>query len=238
MKRLGLATLALLTPAGVAEAGEFTANVSMVSDYVFRGISLTDGSPAIQGGFDWVHDDLFYAGTWASNVTDGVELDLYAGVTPVTGPITWDFAITGYFYPGAEDEAAEFDYTELSAAASFSPIDKLSLRPAVYFAPDNYGETGEAAYIELSAAYAATDAITLSGAFGSQSIEDPDGPFGSADQDEYATWHVGAAYEFSGFSFDLRYHDNDIDSGSDIETYTYGPDSYESTVVFSIGRAF
>ena len=130
MKRLGLATLALLTPAGVAEAGEFTANVSMVSDYVFRGVSLTDGSPAIQGGFDWAHDDLFYAGTWASNITDGVELDLYAGVTPTTGPITWDFAITGYFYPGAEDEAAEFDYIELSAAAGFSPIDKLSLRPA------------------------------------------------------------------------------------------------------------
>ncbi|UPT62949.1 MAG: hypothetical protein M0D54_22000 [Hyphomonadaceae bacterium JAD_PAG50586_4] len=45
MKRLGLATFALLTPAGVAEAGEFTANVSMVTDYVFRGVSSPTARP-------------------------------------------------------------------------------------------------------------------------------------------------------------------------------------------------
>lgn len=235
MKRLGFATLALLTPTGVAHAGEFSGNISLVSDYVFRGVSLSDGAPAVQGGFDWV-DDNFYVGTWASSLTDGVELDLYAGVTPTTGPISWDFAVLGYFYPSADDEAAEFDYLEFMASGAFSVTEQLSIRPAAYFAPENYGDTGEAAYVEISVAYAASDEITLFGTLGSQSIEDPDGPFGAAEQDEYASWNVGASLEVGGFTLDLSYHDTDIDAGSDIEAYTYGPDSYDSAVVFSISR--
>ena len=235
MKRLGFATLALLAPTGVAHAGEFSGNVSLVSDYVFRGVSLSDGAPAIQGGFDWV-DDNFYVGTWASSLTDGVELDLYAGVTPTTGPISWDFAVLGYFYPSADDEPADFDYLEDVWGGIVSVTGWPSLRPAAYFAPENYGDPGEAAYVEISAAYEASDTLTFSGTFGSQSIEDPDGPFGAAEQDEYASWNVGAALEFGGFTLDLRYHDTDIDAGTDIEAYTYGPDSYDSAVVFSISR--
>jgi len=235
VKRLGLATLALLAPAGAAHAGEFSGNISLVSDYVFRGVSLSDGAMAVQGGFDWT-DEHFYVGTWGSSLTDGVELDLYAGFTPTTGPITWDFAVLGYFYPGADDEAAELDYLEFMASGTFSLTENFSVRPALYVAPDNYGDTGEATYIELSAAYEMTDEFVFSGTFGSQSVEDPDGPFGAADEDTYASWNLGAAYVVDGFTLDLRYHDTDIDAGSDIEAYTYGPDSYDSAFVFSISR--
>ena len=46
-----------------------SANVFLVSDYLFRGITQTWGKPAIQGGFDFVHDSGIYLGTWASNVS-------------------------------------------------------------------------------------------------------------------------------------------------------------------------
>lgn len=46
-----------------------TANVSLVSDYTFRGLTQMWHQPAIQGGFDFVHSSGFYAGTWASNVS-------------------------------------------------------------------------------------------------------------------------------------------------------------------------
>ena len=72
----------------------FTANVSLVSDYRFRGVSQTFKQPAIQGGFDYVHSSGFYVGNWNSNVsgnsfTDGsIEMDLYGGykfnITPVS----------------------------------------------------------------------------------------------------------------------------------------------------------
>ena len=43
----------------MAEDG-LSANVGMVTDYRFRGISQTDESFAIQGGFDYAHDSGFW----------------------------------------------------------------------------------------------------------------------------------------------------------------------------------
>src|SRR5215468_8496898 len=45
-----------------------SANVFLVSDYFFRGLTQTWRKPAIQGGADFVHDKGIYLGTWASNV--------------------------------------------------------------------------------------------------------------------------------------------------------------------------
>ena len=57
-----------------------SANVAFTSDYVWRGMTQSDG-PAIQGGFDYEADGGFYAGIWGSNVNfndgAGSELDLY-----------------------------------------------------------------------------------------------------------------------------------------------------------------
>jgi len=61
-----------------------TANVGVTTNYVFRGWTQTDDSPAIQGGIDFNHSSGFYAGAWGSNVKfpgvgSGLEYDLYAG---------------------------------------------------------------------------------------------------------------------------------------------------------------
>jgi uncharacterized protein (TIGR02001 family) len=226
---------ATLAGAGMAQAGEISANVGLTTDYVFRGISLSDNGPAIQGGFDWSHD-MFYVGVWGSNVTEGMELDVYAGITPTTGPVEWDFGVIGYFYPGADDDEAEFDYYELMAAATFGLTEQFSIGGSVYHTPENFGDTGEATYLELNGTFAASDALEFTAAYGNQTIEDPDGPFGAAGEDDYNTWNIGGAYALHGFSLDLRYHDTDIDAGSDIESYTYGPSSYDSAIVFTISR--
>lgn len=41
----------------------FTGNLALASQYVFRGLSQTDGKPALQGGFDYSHANGFYLGT-------------------------------------------------------------------------------------------------------------------------------------------------------------------------------
>src|SRR3954463_3838966 len=72
--------LATLAPAtGLAGEGEaapaptpehnFTGNVGLFSQYIFRGLTQTDRNPAVQGGFDYAHKSGFYAGTWASNIS-------------------------------------------------------------------------------------------------------------------------------------------------------------------------
>ncbi len=233
-KIIGLAVLATAASAGIASAeGTVSANISLTSDYVFRGVSLSDNGPAIQGGFDYEAGQ-FYAGVWGSSLTEDMEIDLYAGFKPTTGPIDWDLGVIGYFYPGADDDGAEFDYAELKVGASHDVSDQLTIGAAAFYAPENYGETGDALYLELNGSYSVSDALAFTAAYGNQSIEEPNGP---NSEDDYGTWNIGATHAMHGFEIDLRYHDTDIDAGSDIEAYTYGESSYDSAFVITIGRA-
>lgn len=63
------AVLAQATPAAPASPHTVTGNLSITSQYVFRGLSQTNGDPAVQGGFDYAHASGFYAGTWLSNIS-------------------------------------------------------------------------------------------------------------------------------------------------------------------------
>lgn len=237
MKKLigvAMAAGATMIGAGVANA-EVTANVSLTSDYVFRGVSLSDNGPAIQGGADWSNDQ-FYVGTWASSLSDGMEMDVYAGFTPTTGPVTWDLGVIGYFYPGADDEDAEFDYYELMAAGAMNATEQLSFGAGVWYTDDNYGGTGEATYYEINGTFAVSDALSFDAAYGNQTVEDPDGPLPNVGEDDYNTWNIGGTLAFHGFSLDLRYHDSDIDEGTDIANYAYGDSSHDSAFVVTIGR--
>ena len=53
------------------EEPEFTlsGNLTIASDYRFRGFTQTDYQPAIQGGVDFAHKSGFYLGNWNSNVS-------------------------------------------------------------------------------------------------------------------------------------------------------------------------
>src|SRR3954466_14720718 len=48
-----------------------TRNITLASEYRFRGIEQTFGKPAIQGGFDYSHASGIYLGNWNSNVSQG-----------------------------------------------------------------------------------------------------------------------------------------------------------------------
>ncbi|MDF9432859.1 hypothetical protein EM868_24250, partial [Cupriavidus gilardii] len=69
----GSATTALAQSApATAEAASphtFTANVTLASEYRYRGIMQTNRRPAIQGGFDYSHVSGFYAGNWNSSIS-------------------------------------------------------------------------------------------------------------------------------------------------------------------------
>src|SRR5262249_22084543 len=125
-----LASVALAAIGAPAQAeGSFSGSVALTSDYVFRGITQSDSNAAIQGSLDYANGS-FYAGAWGSSVNFGavgpvdlaqMELDLYAGVKPTTGPVSWDLGVIGYFYPNSTDALGEFDYYEGEAAASIKP---------------------------------------------------------------------------------------------------------------------
>jgi len=57
---------------------QFSANVALTTNYMFRGVSQTNNGPAIQGGFDYEYTPLnLYAGVWASNVDSSAGSSIY-----------------------------------------------------------------------------------------------------------------------------------------------------------------
>ena len=67
----GLSTAAFAAdePAAEVEVSPITANVTVVNDYRYRGISQSNFKPAIQGGFDYAHESGFYIGNWNSSIS-------------------------------------------------------------------------------------------------------------------------------------------------------------------------
>lgn len=220
-KIIGLAMLASAATVGAANA-ETTASVSLTTDYVFRGITQSDGGAAIQGSFDWSNDQ-FYAGVWGSSVNFGataptetasMELDLYVGWTPTTGPINWDVSLVGYFYPNGDDEitgGGEMDYFEGIVGGEIEVAPQLTLGGQVAYSPEFFGETGDAVYYEINSTYAFSDAFAISGAYGNQDVDAAG---------DYDTWNIGGAYATHGFTLDLRYHDTDISGLDSIVNFT------------------
>jgi uncharacterized protein (TIGR02001 family) len=110
------APAAAAAPAEPASPFTFTFNLGLYSDYVFRGVSLSDG-PALQGGADLGHSSGFYVGTWWSNIdadftghgdgfSDGnsLETDWYAGYAH-TFDNGFGVNVLGnyYYYPNREN---------------------------------------------------------------------------------------------------------------------------------------
>ncbi len=219
-KLIGLAMLAGAATAGTAGVANaeasFSGNVALTSDYVFRGISQSDSDVAIQGGFDY-SNGIFYAGTWASSIDFGgtgtIEADVYAGVKPTLGPVSLDFGVIGYLYPGMDEApgAPETDQWEVKAAASIAPAEGLTLGAALYYTPDFTLTIDEEAglYAEINAAYVINDTVTVSGAVGNQDVDQAN-YYGLAG-DNYTTWNIGGTFSVAGFGVDLRYFDTDLD---------------------------
>jgi len=91
---------------GATPAFQLSANASIVSDYRFRGISLSGKDPAIQGGIDLSHDSGLFIGTWASSIADSggsnTELDLYGGYGGSLAGIDYTVTALAYVYPGGQ----------------------------------------------------------------------------------------------------------------------------------------
>lgn len=121
------AAFAQSAPAAAPEAPEvspITANVTLVNDYRYRGISQSNFKPAIQGGFDYAHESGLYIGNWnssiswisdaygpnggvsgngftAGQVSSSIEMDFYAGIKKelIGAGFASDFGVLQYYYP-------------------------------------------------------------------------------------------------------------------------------------------
>lgn len=129
----------MLGSAMAAQAVEVAGNVTIASDYSFRGVSQTDRDPAVQGGFDIAFDSGFYVGTWGSNVQGfedvSMEWDLYGGYKgEINEDTSYDFRYIRYEYPG---NGSTYDYNEYHAMLNWKSFVFGIAYSEEYFALDD-----------------------------------------------------------------------------------------------------
>ena len=204
IKTLGVALVATLP---MLASAQLTANVSLTTNYKFRGQDQDTSKvkavkPALQGGFDYTFGETgFYVGNWNSSVNwlsgNSLESDLYGGYKFKAGDVDLDVGLLTYIYPGN----SAGNTTEVYGAATFGPVTAkyshtLSKDYFAYAGPGMKGRnTG---YLNLAFAQEIFPKTTLKASVGftrfASDIKDNGVP-------NYMDYSVGGAYDLGeGFS--------------------------------------
>ena len=128
------ALIGTLLVASSAANADWSANVGYASEYYYRGFFQKESSAS--GGLDYASDNGFYAGAWAADVGDGLEVDGYFGYGTEVGEVALSVGFTGYYYTGDFDDT----YEEINLGAGFG---NLSVDVAIgeYDAPETQDYT-------------------------------------------------------------------------------------------------
>ena len=211
-KLLNSLILAALAIPGVAMAADspFSGNVSLTTDYLYRGVTQTDHRGAIQGGFDYADPSGFYAGTWGSNISwlggtgSSLELDTYAGYSAgFATDFTYDVGFLRYNYSG-EYGPVSANTNELYGSIGWKMLSAKYSRSFtnLFGVPDSAGS----GYLELNASYTIEGpAIDLSAHYGKQSVAGT-----GNDVLTYSDYNVAASKDFGAYTWKFLINNTNI----------------------------
>lgn len=241
-----LAMLALLG-AGSAQAGS-SGNLSLTSDYVFRGVSQSNQRPALQGGIELSAAGGAYAGAWGSSiswlsdlstttapVSSSIELDAYAGYRgKLADAVAFDVGAQYYAYPGDFPSAFNrADTFELYAGVTVAASEKLGVGAKYSLATTDlfgYANSRGSGYLDLSATCAIAPGWALAAHAGRQWIE-------GNDAFEYSDWKLGVTRSFgNGASLGLAWSGTDADDA--LYTNPHGNRIARDTIALTLAKAF
>ena len=213
----GLAVALLCGTAFAAETPEASSvwvavDAAVVSDYRFRGLSLSDKDPAVQGGLTVGVPSGFYAGVWGSSIAEtaggaDAEVDLLVGYGgDVGGGFSTNVGLAYYLYPG--DGA--IDYLEANASLSYA-LGPLTPTLGVAYAPkqdnlrDALGKKADNFYVFGGADFAVPGMpVTLVAQVGYET-----GVLDASDNGKW-DWQLGGTVQARGLTFGLYYVDTNI----------------------------
>jgi uncharacterized protein (TIGR02001 family) len=198
----------LLPMACPAAASDLSAEVGLVSDYRYRGLSLSDGGPAVQVQIAFEEEEGAHAELWASTIKEHgssskLELQLSGGYTLALGDrFSLDASAAFYAYP----EESDANYAEASVTGEYSH-GPAALSIGAAFVPRQNGtrdETGRAH--RNNYVFAGIDfkldrlPVTLSASLGHER-----GYFDEVDHGGKWDWRAGAEYELAPLRIGLAY---------------------------------
>ena len=201
--------LALACTCGAASAASGSATFTFTTDYLFDGVSQTQGdddddfNPAAQASFDVSGDNGFYAGIWASNVDFGdsdpadIEIDYYLGFTgEFAEGWGWDVGALYYSYTGAP---TSYDYAEGKLGVTFP----FGTSATVFFGDDDL-LGGQFYRAKLKHSIALGEVYSLD-------LEATRTNYDNDEFEDFTHGQIGVSRDIGMFSAYLGYSDTDID---------------------------
>lgn len=190
-----LPMLALPATAWADEGGEeaakpleISAELGILSDYRFRGLSLSGKDFETTASISLAHESGLYASVWLSNTdlgwgtADDLEADWTVGYSKDVGAVTLDGGLIYYSYLNNHG----INYIELygSVGTKVGPAD---VKVGVAYAPKQMHIGNRTnTYVYVSGSMPVSEKLSVHGTFGYE-----DGAFGNKKKD----WALGASYE-------------------------------------------
>lgn len=209
--------------------------VGAYSDYHSRGMSQTQGDPAIQGSARLSHSSGLYAGIWSSNVDYGYdsktrqEIDYYVGYFwQATDDISLDLTYYQYEYPKEGALNNSETYAKLTAYGAYV---------GGYYSNDLYGDQS---YFYSFVGYETTLPMEVGLDLRYGKVDFKDDTFFSRDEkarSSYNEWQVTLSKTLFTADWSLSYADSDL---SDSECYSYNgfDDVCAPTVIAGVSKSF
>ena len=226
-----------------ASPHEWSANMAVLTEYQFRGISQSNEDPAIQVGIDYGHASGLYVGFWASSVEFNsgsgnetqLETNFYTGYAGSAGAFDYDIGFLYYYYPEEDDDepgtgVGEQDLWEVygSLGTTFDMAYEPSVTAGFAYSPDYYGSDGDSIYVY------GEFGLSLGGIspYATVGYLDVDGDKTTPAGYDYVYYTVGASYDIGHFTLDLHWFD--AEEGADAG----GTGSGRDGVVFGISSSW
>ena len=175
--------------------------MSLVSDYRFRGVSLSDGHPELQLNLGYDSPAGWYVGGFASGVRwrDGgskTQVVAYGGYSRrMPSGLNWEAGAVKSAYL----QAAQLNYAETFVGLSY---DNIGGR--LYFSPNYLGQDFSTAYAELNGTYQVRDWLHVLGHVGFlRPLSRPDGYM--AEMPSRYDVRIGASANLADWTFQLAW---------------------------------
>jgi uncharacterized protein (TIGR02001 family) len=192
---------AAISPAWSAELSGY---LVVTTDYVWRGVTQSDGDPAVQLGGDIAFNSGIYVGLWGStiDINNGgdrqrdIELTYYLGYSrDISTRWSLGASVVVYTYPG-QTGVVDYNYEEVMLTANYD--DRLWFEYA--YSPDLYNTGFDSHNVEIFTEWPAGKHLVVGAGAGYYDVSNFVG-------DGYAYWELGVTRPIGRLDIDLRYHD-------------------------------
>lgn len=195
---------------------KLSGHVNISSDYHWRGISMSQRKPSIQGGLQVAHSSGVYTGIFAASTDikngSSAEMDYLLGYRYKFDNNTLILQFINIHYPGSHP-AIKTTFSEYSIGyeghSLLTPQDRFTT--ALIFSPEYYDHSGNMWRFEAYYSYPILQHFGIFSAVGTTKLEDQQAfekVWANPRKDQYYNWKLGLNTTLFGLFSELYYADN------------------------------